>query len=88
MQVLLLDHKKIKIGEIYYLMNENNNTTFKKAVYTVTDIQQILGIGKNQAYQLVNSGEFPVRQVGCRKLVSMNVFNTWLNSNSTLSMQS
>ena len=68
------------------MSNENNN--IKKAVYTVADIQQILGIGKNQAYQLVNSGEFPTRQVGCRKLVSMNVFNTWLNGNSNLSMQS
>ncbi len=66
----------------------NTNNSYKKAVYTVADIQQILNIGKNQAYQLVNSGEFPVRQVGCRKLVSMNVFNSWLDGNSNFSMQS
>lgn len=64
------------------MSNEGNNNSYKKAVYTVTDIQHILGIGKNQAYALVNSGSFPVREVGCRKLVSMSVFDSWLNDNN------
>ena len=61
-------------------MSIDNN--IEKVVYTVADIQHLLGIGKNQAYSLVNSGAFPVRQVGSRKLVSMNVFNSWLDGNS------
>ena len=62
--------------------NESNNYHYKKAVYTVSDIQHILGIGKNQAYALVNSGAFQTRQVGSRKLVSINVFNGWLEGSS------
>ena len=35
-----------------------------KAVYTVCEIRELLGIGKNQAYKLCKSQEFPIRSVG------------------------
>ncbi|GEL78678.1 helix-turn-helix domain-containing protein [Tenuibacillus multivorans] len=48
-------------------------------VLNVTDIQEILGIGRRQAYELVNSGEFHVVRVGRRIKVSKDVFFQWLN---------
>jgi len=45
----------------------------------VTDIQEILGIGRRQAYELVNSGQFHVVRIGRRIKVSKNVFLHWLN---------
>ncbi len=59
-------------------MNSENNI---KVVYTVDDIRIILGIGKNQAYDLVNSGVFPIKQIGKKKLISKVIFNNWLLSN-------
>ena len=39
-----------------------------KRVYTVTEIQDMLGIGKNQAYSLIKRQEFPVRKCGKKLL--------------------
>ncbi|OAS18909.1 helix-turn-helix domain-containing protein [Paenibacillus oryzisoli] len=48
------------------------------SVLTVKDIQNILGIGRVQAYELVNSGQFHIAKVGKRILVGKEVFIKWL----------
>ncbi len=48
-------------------------------VLNVDDIQQILGIGKRQAYELANSGQFHVVRVGRSIKILKNVFFKWLN---------
>lgn len=45
----------------------------------VFDIQTILGIGRRQAYELVNSGQFHVVRIGKRIKISKDVFFEWLN---------
>jgi predicted DNA-binding transcriptional regulator AlpA len=45
----------------------------------VSDIQAILGIGRRQAYELVNSGQFHVVRIGKRIKISRDVFFNWLN---------
>lgn len=57
-----------------------NNRKIKDypSVLTVTDIQEILGIGRRQAYELVNSGEFHIAKAGRRIMVSKTVFLKWL----------
>ena len=45
----------------------------------VRDVQNILGIGRKQAYELVNSGQFHAVRIGKRIKVSKNVFSYWLN---------
>lgn len=49
-----------------------------KAVYTVCEIREILGIGKNQAYKLCKSKEFPIRRVGNTILIPKEPFDRWL----------
>lgn len=48
-------------------------------VLNVSDIQDILEIGRRQAYDLVNSGQFHVVRVGSRIKVSKLIFLKWLN---------
>jgi excisionase family DNA binding protein len=48
-------------------------------VLNVADIQQILGIGRRQAYELVNSGQFHVVRVGKSIRILKEVFFNWLN---------
>ncbi len=48
-------------------------------VLSVKDIQEILGIGRRQAYELVNSGQFHAVRIGKSIKVSKNVFLNWLN---------
>jgi excisionase family DNA binding protein len=47
-------------------------------VLNVSDIQEILGIGRKQAYELVHSGEFHVIKIGKRIKVSKNVLINWI----------
>lgn len=49
------------------------------AALDVSDIQVILGIGRRQAYELVNSGQFHVVRIGKRIKISREVFFQWLN---------
>ena len=35
-----------------------------EAVLTVADLQEILGIGRNMAYQLLNTGTIPAIRIG------------------------
>lgn len=54
----------------------------EKRTYTVPEIQDILGIGKNSAYSLVKSGAFrTVRISGCIR-VSKKSFDKWLDEKS------
>lgn len=48
-------------------------------VLQVTDIQHILGIGRRQAYELANSGQFHVVRIGKSIRVHKDVFLKWLN---------
>lgn len=60
--------------------NKINNT---KVVYTVDEIKNMLGIGINQAYDLVKSGVFPVRKIGSKYVIPKAGFNNWLNTGDT-----
>ena len=55
----------------------------KKTVYTVPEVQEMLGIGKNKAYELCTSGEFPHRRIGKTILVPIITFNNWLYDDTT-----
>lgn len=57
---------------------QNSDNDDIKVVYTVEDIKDMLGIGKNQAYKLVNSGEFHVCHIGKKILIPKITFNDWL----------
>ena len=55
----------------------------KKTVYTVPEVQKMLGIGKNKAYKLYTSGEFPYCRIGKTILVPIITFNNWLYDDNT-----
>lgn len=47
-------------------------------VLNVNDIQNILCIGRRQAYELVNSGQFHIVRVGKSIRINKEVFFSWL----------
>lgn len=57
------------------------NSTLEKRVYTVEEIMDMLGIGKNAAYELVKSGKFHCVKVGNNYRVPKSAFDKWLNGN-------
>ncbi|WP_082034203.1 helix-turn-helix domain-containing protein [Cohnella kolymensis] len=45
---------------------------------SVTDIMKKMGVGRNRAHEIINSGEFHVLKVGRRYLVHEQIFENWL----------
>lgn len=53
---------------------------FEKRTYTVSEIQDILGVGRTAAYNIVKSGNFKVVRIGGSIRVSKRSFDAWLDS--------
>lgn len=58
----------------------DDSSSFEKRVYTVEEIMDILNIGKNTAYALVNSGVFHFVKVGGHYRISKKSFDRWLDN--------
>ena len=54
-------------------------STFEKRTYTVSEIQDILGIGRTAAYNIVKEGYFKVVRVGGSIRISKKSFDAWLD---------
>ena len=52
---------------------------YEKRIYTVDEIQDILGIGRNSAYALVKSGVFHSVRIGVNIRISKKSFDDWLD---------
>ncbi|TDF96597.1 helix-turn-helix domain-containing protein [Paenibacillus piri] len=59
----------------------NNALDHYPPVIDVTHIQEILGIGRRQAYELVHSNSFKVVRIGKRIKVVKSIFIKWLEGN-------
>ena len=53
---------------------------YEKRNYTVDEIQDILGIGRNSAYNLVKSGVFHSVRIGGNIRISKKSFDDWLDN--------
>jgi len=53
---------------------------YDKRIYTVDEIQDILGIGRNSAYNLVKSGVFHSVRIGGNIRISKMGFDEWLDN--------
>ena len=51
--------------------------------YRVEDIQQLLGIGRNSAYNLVKQDGFPRVRVGSRIIIPADLFHAWVEQQAT-----
>lgn len=63
-------------------MNEDAEDTFntyEKRTYTVEEIQHILGIGRNAAYNLVKAKVFHSVRTGGNIRILKRSFGTWLD---------
>ena len=50
-----------------------------KAVYTVPEIGQLLGISRNQAYEMARQGQIPTIKLGRRLLCPKAAVDRWLS---------
>ena len=57
---------------------------FMKYIYNIKDIMQILDIGRNSAYKLIQSGEIPYRRIGKNYKIPAAAFHSWLNDKKLL----
>lgn len=52
----------------------------ERRTYTVVEVAEILGIGRNTAYESCRNGEIPSVRIGGRVLVPCSVIDEILNS--------
>lgn len=52
------------------------------AVYTVSEVAELLGISKVLAYDLTKREDFPSINIGKRIVVPKTAFEAWLNATS------
>lgn len=50
-----------------------------RLVLTVADLQQVLGCGRRQAYELVNRADFPTIRLGRKILIPRDAFLRWMD---------
>ncbi len=55
---------------------------YEKRTYTVSEIQDILGIGRNAAYAIVKKGYFSTVRIGGIIRISKRSFDAWLDEKS------
>ncbi len=57
--------------------------TFEELPVTLNaqNIQNVLGISRAMAYNLLNSENFPTLKIGSRKIVPKDLFIKWVNEN-------
>lgn len=51
-----------------------------KLLWTVTDLQQVIGCGRRQAYEMVNRKDIPTIRLGKRIYIPRDAFIRWLDS--------
>ena len=49
----------------------------QKLFYTVSETSRLLSIGRTKLYELIGSGEIPVRKLGKKTLISAADLNRW-----------
>lgn len=49
-----------------------------KVMLDAKDIMRLTGVGRDKAYGLLHSKQFPVKMIGRRRMVHKDVFNDWL----------
>ena len=52
-------------------------------IYDTKMLQEILGCGRRQAYDLMKSPTFPSIRIGSKYIVEKNAFLQWLKANET-----
>ncbi len=57
----------------------NNEETFDNQVYTLEEIKDILKIGRNSSYNLLNKNYFKIIKLGKIVRISKKSFDNWLN---------
>jgi excisionase family DNA binding protein len=63
-------------------MAQSVDNAANPAFYTVRDVQKLLGVGRNNAYNLVRQKGFPAIYVGNRIVIPSDLFQKWVAEQS------
>ena len=54
--------------------------TLQPKILNVKDVQRILNIGRDKAYRLMKSSDFPSAKIGRTYFITVENFEAWLKS--------
>ena len=74
-----IQYRKSIMSFIKMSLQEYNEETFDNQVYTLEEIKDILKIGRNSSYNLLNENYFKIIKLGKIVRISKKSFDNWLN---------
>ena len=74
-----LDKNFKKLSDEASAFGKEKDMIEEKLVYSVAEVVQLLGVSLTKVYDLTNRSDFPVVQVGRRKLIPKKEFEEWLS---------
>ena len=79
------DNKQLNIDNLIKSEVDRLTTKYNKDFLDCEDLINIMGIGRDNARNLMRSKNFPTTKVGKRQVVSVLNFVTWLTLNNNTS---
>ena len=70
----------LKEDSCCFKTSEEEHYLQEDRLLTARDLQYIFSVGKNRAYELMNSKAFPALQIGSRKYVSREALKKWVET--------
>jgi excisionase family DNA binding protein len=58
-------------------VDEGKVIMYEKLFYTISDTCRLLSVGRTKLYELIGSGEIPVRKLGKKSLVAATDLTRW-----------
>ena len=87
---IIIQDRRVTVNDIQSITNINSEfgvaaaletrrlaEKYGKDYFNCDDLAEVMGIGKNNARQLINSSTFPTTEIGNRKTVSIIAFALW-----------
>tara|TARA_B100001123_G_C14430345_1_gene678444 strand:- start:278 stop:466 length:189 start_codon:yes stop_codon:yes gene_type:complete len=55
----------------------NNDDKLPKLYYSIEEVMEILGVGKNKVYEMLHEGTIPRKRIGKVYRIPVDSFNEW-----------
>ena len=54
-----------------------NDNKLPKIYYSIEEVMELLGVGKNKVYNMLYQGTIPRKRIGKKYRIPVNSFNEW-----------
>lgn len=75
------NEQKINVEQLIALETKRLSEQYGKSFLNIEELMELMGLGKDNVFTLMNENDFPIIKVGSRKVISIIAFVSWLFQN-------